>query len=188
MWQKLIGMGSCNRFSTKRIELDQQNYTQWYTKRKIKRTNQPSKQTQTQNQNQSNSVGETAPPRQQAQFLWSWLKLSPAGGWRLCIRASAILFSHRRELFQKINGARDNAAKILVVITDGEKFGDPLNYEDVIPEADEAGIIRYVIGVGNTDIGLATSVETGVFLPMHFVFNVQILVKLKEDSHTSMPQ
>lgn len=54
-----------------------------------------------------------------------------------------------RELFQKINGARDNAAKILVVITDGEKFGDPLNYEDVIPEADEAGIIRYVIGVGN---------------------------------------
>uniref|UniRef100_A0A8I6A686 Integrin subunit alpha D n=1 Tax=Rattus norvegicus TaxID=10116 RepID=A0A8I6A686_RAT len=54
-----------------------------------------------------------------------------------------------RELFQKINGARDNAAKILVVITDGEKFGDPLNYEDVIPEAEEAGIIRYVIGVGN---------------------------------------
>ncbi|XP_076409461.1 integrin alpha-M [Peromyscus maniculatus bairdii] len=54
-----------------------------------------------------------------------------------------------RELFQKTSGARENAAKILVVITDGEKFGDSLDYEDVIPEADKAGIIRYVIGVGN---------------------------------------
>uniref|UniRef100_A0A8C6HYU7 Integrin alpha M n=1 Tax=Mus spicilegus TaxID=10103 RepID=A0A8C6HYU7_MUSSI len=54
-----------------------------------------------------------------------------------------------RELFHKTNGARENAAKILVVITDGEKFGDPLDYKDVIPEADRAGVIRYVIGVGN---------------------------------------
>uniref|UniRef100_A0A8C2QMB8 Integrin alpha M n=1 Tax=Cricetulus griseus TaxID=10029 RepID=A0A8C2QMB8_CRIGR len=54
-----------------------------------------------------------------------------------------------RVLFQKANGARENAVKILVVITDGEKYGDPLNYEDVIPEADRAGVIRYVIGVGN---------------------------------------
>ncbi|XP_021023133.1 integrin alpha-M isoform X3 [Mus caroli] len=54
-----------------------------------------------------------------------------------------------RELFHKTNGARENAAKILVVITDGEKYGDPLDYKDVIPEADRAGVIRYVIGVGN---------------------------------------
>ncbi|CAO2583473.1 Integrin alpha-M [Lemmus lemmus] len=54
-----------------------------------------------------------------------------------------------RELFQKVSGARENALKILVVITDGEKYGDPLNYEDVIPEANRAGVIRYVIGVGN---------------------------------------
>ncbi|XP_021517702.1 integrin alpha-M [Meriones unguiculatus] len=54
-----------------------------------------------------------------------------------------------RELFQKASGARDNAVRILVVITDGEKYGDPLKYEDVIPEADRAGIIRYVIGVGS---------------------------------------
>ncbi|KAH0515010.1 Integrin alpha-M [Microtus ochrogaster] len=53
-----------------------------------------------------------------------------------------------RELFQKTSGARENAVKILVVITDGEKYGDPLNYEDVIPEADRAGVIRYVIGNG----------------------------------------
>ncbi|XP_050022024.1 integrin alpha-M isoform X1 [Alexandromys fortis] len=58
-----------------------------------------------------------------------------------------------RELFQKTSGARENAVKILVVITDGEKYGDPLNYEDVIPEADRAGVIRYVIGVGNAFAG-----------------------------------
>ncbi|XP_004439589.1 PREDICTED: integrin alpha-M [Ceratotherium simum simum] len=54
-----------------------------------------------------------------------------------------------KELFHSSSGARENALKILVVITDGEKFGDPLGYEDVIPEADQAGVIRYVIGVGD---------------------------------------
>ncbi|XP_045731361.1 integrin alpha-M isoform X5 [Mirounga angustirostris] len=54
-----------------------------------------------------------------------------------------------RELFHSSSGARENALKILVVITDGEKFGDPLEYKDVIPEADREGIIRYVIGVGD---------------------------------------
>ncbi|KAM6166275.1 integrin alpha-M [Erethizon dorsatum] len=54
-----------------------------------------------------------------------------------------------RELFQSANGTRENAAKILVVITDGQKYGDPLKYEDVIPEANRRGIIRYVIGVGD---------------------------------------
>ncbi|XP_053410998.1 integrin alpha-M isoform X1 [Nycticebus coucang] len=53
------------------------------------------------------------------------------------------------ELFNVTKGARENALKILVVITDGEKFGDPLEYEDVIPEADKEGVIRYVIGVGD---------------------------------------
>ncbi|XP_061066126.1 integrin alpha-M [Eubalaena glacialis] len=54
-----------------------------------------------------------------------------------------------RELFHSRNGARENALKILVVITDGEKYGDPLDYKDVIPEADRKGVIRYVIGVGD---------------------------------------
>ncbi|XP_004692013.1 PREDICTED: integrin alpha-M [Condylura cristata] len=54
-----------------------------------------------------------------------------------------------RELFHSSSGARENALKILVVITDGEKFGDPLSYQDVIPEADQKNIIRYVIGVGS---------------------------------------
>ncbi|XP_027468962.1 integrin alpha-M isoform X6 [Zalophus californianus] len=54
-----------------------------------------------------------------------------------------------RQLFHSSSGARENALKILVVITDGEKFDDPLDYKDVIPEADREGIIRYVIGVGD---------------------------------------
>ncbi|XP_010979120.2 integrin alpha-M [Camelus dromedarius] len=54
-----------------------------------------------------------------------------------------------RELFHSSRGARENALKILVVITDGEKFGDPLEYKDVIPEADRRRVIRYVIGVGD---------------------------------------
>ncbi|XP_074063289.1 integrin alpha-D-like [Macrotis lagotis] len=52
------------------------------------------------------------------------------------------------ELFQKANGARNDATKILIVITDGKKYEDPLEYRDVIPEAERAGIIRYAIGVG----------------------------------------
>lgn len=54
-----------------------------------------------------------------------------------------------RELFQNASGSRENAVKILVVITDGQKYGDSLEYEDVIPEADRQGLIRYVIGVGD---------------------------------------
>ncbi|KAM4829695.1 uncharacterized protein RHO17_025336 [Thomomys bottae] len=54
-----------------------------------------------------------------------------------------------KELFHSKNGARENARKILIVITDGQKYRDPLGYHDVIPQAEEAGIIRYAIGVGD---------------------------------------
>ncbi|KAM5197805.1 integrin alpha-D isoform 2-T2 [Hipposideros larvatus] len=53
-----------------------------------------------------------------------------------------------KELFHRTNGARKSAKKILVVITDGQKYKDPLEYTEVIPQAEEAGIIRYAIGVG----------------------------------------
>ncbi|CAM4581538.1 unnamed protein product [Caretta caretta] len=53
-----------------------------------------------------------------------------------------------RELFTSGKGARDEATKVLIVITDGNKYGDPLSYSDAIPEAERAGIIRYAIGVG----------------------------------------
>uniref|UniRef100_A0A8D1NT53 VWFA domain-containing protein n=1 Tax=Sus scrofa TaxID=9823 RepID=A0A8D1NT53_PIG len=54
-----------------------------------------------------------------------------------------------RELFIAAKGARKDASKILIVITDGQKTGDPLRYKDVIPQAEAAGIIRYAIGVGS---------------------------------------
>ncbi|XP_053410996.1 integrin alpha-D isoform X1 [Nycticebus coucang] len=53
------------------------------------------------------------------------------------------------ELFHSDNGAREHAKKILIVITDGQKYRDPLEYSTVIPQAEKAGIIRYAIGVGD---------------------------------------
>ncbi|XP_023046851.1 integrin alpha-D isoform X4 [Piliocolobus tephrosceles] len=53
------------------------------------------------------------------------------------------------QLFHHKNGARKSAKKILIVITDGQKYKDPLEYRDVIPQAEKAGIIRYAIGVGH---------------------------------------
>ncbi|XP_058892619.1 integrin alpha-X isoform X2 [Kogia breviceps] len=52
------------------------------------------------------------------------------------------------QLFSALHGARKDASKILIVITDGQKQFDPLDYKDVIPSAEAAGIIRYAIGVG----------------------------------------
>ncbi|KAM3821696.1 integrin alpha-M-like [Vipera latastei] len=52
-----------------------------------------------------------------------------------------------REMFLPNKGARSDASKILIVITDGQKSED-LEYEAVIPEAQRANIIRFAIGVG----------------------------------------
>ncbi|KAJ7314125.1 hypothetical protein JRQ81_006063 [Phrynocephalus forsythii] len=53
-----------------------------------------------------------------------------------------------RDHFLPGKGARHDASKVLIVITDGVKTGDPLEYSDVIPEAEQVGIIRFAIGVG----------------------------------------
>uniref|UniRef100_A0A3Q1LZT3 VWFA domain-containing protein n=1 Tax=Bos taurus TaxID=9913 RepID=A0A3Q1LZT3_BOVIN len=65
-------------------------------------------------------------------------------GWTFT--ASAIRFV--TDLLSAANGARKDASKILIVITDGEKT-ENLGYKDVIPRAEAAGIIRYAIGVGS---------------------------------------
>ncbi|GAB0202452.1 integrin alpha-X [Grus japonensis] len=54
-----------------------------------------------------------------------------------------------RQLFTQRNVARAGAHRVLIVVTDGQKFGDTLDYGQVIPEAAHAGIIRYAIGVGS---------------------------------------
>uniref|UniRef100_G1S2M6 Integrin subunit alpha M n=1 Tax=Nomascus leucogenys TaxID=61853 RepID=G1S2M6_NOMLE len=87
-----------------------------------------------------------------------------------------------RELFNITQGARKNAFKILVVITDGEKFGDPLGYEDVIPEADREGVIRYVIGVGDAFHSMNSRQELNTIAskpPRDHVFQVNNFEALK---------
>lgn len=59
-----------------------------------------------------------------------------------------VFFPDRNKLFSASRGARKDASKILIVITDGEKNGDHLRYDDVIPAAEAAGILRYAVGVG----------------------------------------
>ncbi|KAM9168789.1 LOW QUALITY PROTEIN: integrin alpha-X [Mergus octosetaceus] len=55
----------------------------------------------------------------------------------------------RTETFRPGKGAREDSRKVLIVITDGKKFQDRLNYEDVIPLANSMGVTRYAIGVGD---------------------------------------
>ncbi|KAG8140403.1 hypothetical protein E2320_003068 [Naja naja] len=52
------------------------------------------------------------------------------------------------EQFTPQKGARNNAKRFLVIVTDGEKTGDPLDYAEVVQEADRAGITRFAVGVG----------------------------------------
>ncbi|XP_031244322.1 integrin alpha-X-like isoform X2 [Mastomys coucha] len=54
-------------------------------------------------------------------------------------------------LFTAQSGARQDATRVLIVITDGKKKGDKLNYDGVILMAEAEGIIRYAIGVGHKD-------------------------------------
>ncbi|KAJ6654362.1 hypothetical protein lerEdw1_006955 [Lerista edwardsae] len=53
-----------------------------------------------------------------------------------------------RESFAASKGARNTAKKFLIVVTDGEKTGDSLEYAVVVGEADRAGVTRFAIGVG----------------------------------------
>ncbi|KAM6032645.1 integrin alpha-D-like, partial [Chlamydotis macqueenii] len=64
-------------------------------------------------------------------------------------RTASAIRSAVRELFTAANGARGGARRVLIVVTDGQKYGDQLGYGEVIPEAESAGIIRYAIGVGS---------------------------------------
>ncbi|XP_019400862.1 PREDICTED: integrin alpha-E [Crocodylus porosus] len=52
-------------------------------------------------------------------------------------------------IFSEDQGSQKNAVKIMLVLTDGEIFMDPLNLTDVISSSSMAGIVCYAIGVGN---------------------------------------
>ncbi|XP_064593512.1 integrin alpha-X-like [Zonotrichia leucophrys gambelii] len=55
-----------------------------------------------------------------------------------------------RQMFGPGRGARPDARRILIVVTDGEKLGDSLDYPEVIKEADAMRVTRYAIGVGES--------------------------------------
>ncbi|KAK7812104.1 hypothetical protein U0070_004565 [Myodes glareolus] len=86
-----------------------------------------------------------------------------------------------KELFHSKNGARKNAKKILIVITDGQKYRDPKKYSDVIPEAEKAKITRYAIGVGDAFQELSARQELntiGSAPPQDHVFKVNNFLAL----------
>ncbi|KAG5854714.1 hypothetical protein ANANG_G00040720 [Anguilla anguilla] len=56
------------------------------------------------------------------------------------------------ELFVPESGSRPKAHKVLVVITDGETYGDNRPLQPVIADAEAKGIKRYAIGVGRAFI------------------------------------
>ncbi|XP_077171876.1 integrin alpha-M-like [Paroedura picta] len=57
------------------------------------------------------------------------------------------------DLFVPHRGARHAATKILVVVTDGLKTGDPLGYPEAVEEAERTGVVRFAVGVGLGFIG-----------------------------------
>nr|XP_020662979.1 integrin alpha-X-like [Pogona vitticeps] len=73
------------------------------------------------------------------------LDIDQIGGWT---HTATAIRKVLRELFTPQKGSRKGANKILIVITDGQKT-DYLQYGQVIPEAEQAAIIRYAIGVGS---------------------------------------
>ncbi|KAM5227756.1 integrin alpha-D [Ctenodactylus gundi] len=97
-----------------------------------------------------------------------------------------------KELFHSNSGARKSAKKILIVITDGQKYRDSLTYSDVIPQAEKAGIIRYAIGVGNAfqkDTARQELYTIGSVPPEDHVFkvdNFSVLGSIQEKLHAKI--
>ncbi|XP_040609474.1 integrin alpha-X isoform X2 [Mesocricetus auratus] len=87
------------------------------------------------------------------------------------------------ELFTAQSGARKDATRVLIVITDGKKEHDNLNYNDVIPLAEAAGIIRYAIGVGqafSNAHSLQELVNIASTPSQEHIFNVENFEALKD--------
>ncbi|XP_075580823.1 integrin alpha-X-like [Pelecanus crispus] len=68
---------------------------------------------------------------------------------RRTTRTATAIWEVLTNMFIPSRGARKDARKILIVITDGEKFDDKMEYSEVIPLAKQMRVIRYAIGVGS---------------------------------------
>lgn len=53
----------------------------------------------------------------------------------------------RDNIFTPSHGSREKASKVMVVLTDGDIFGDPLNLTTVIDSTEMQGVERFAIGV-----------------------------------------
>lgn len=53
----------------------------------------------------------------------------------------------RDNIFTPSHGSREKASKVMVVLTDGDIFGDPLNLTTVIDSTKMQGVERFAIGV-----------------------------------------
>ncbi|EGW03253.1 Integrin alpha-X [Cricetulus griseus] len=87
------------------------------------------------------------------------------------------------ELFTAQSGARKDATRVLIVITDGKKEGDNLDYNDVIPLARTAGVTRYAIGVGRAFSSVYSQQELVNIASMpsqEHVFSVENFEALKD--------
>ncbi|KAM9305073.1 integrin alpha-M [Gastrophryne carolinensis] len=67
-------------------------------------------------------------------------------------RTSSAILKVMQELDNPQRGARANAEKVLIVITDGESINDATPFSVSIGEAERRGVRRFVIGVGNAFI------------------------------------
>ncbi|KAM6106944.1 integrin alpha-X-like [Phoenicopterus ruber ruber] len=78
---------------------------------------------------------------------------------RSSTRTATAIWEVLTNMFIPGKGARKDANKILIVITDGRKYNDNLEYTQVIPLANKMGVIRYAIGVGNAFVDPAAIEE-----------------------------
>ncbi|KFO20368.1 Integrin alpha-E, partial [Fukomys damarensis] len=62
-------------------------------------------------------------------------------------------------IFTPSRGSRKKASKVMVVLTDGDIFGDPLNLTTVINSPKMQGVERFAIGVGNAFEKVKTEAE-----------------------------
>ncbi|XP_048189029.1 integrin alpha-X-like [Perognathus longimembris pacificus] len=98
-------------------------------------------------------------------------------------RTATAIDTVRKDVFSAEKGARTDATKILIVITDGRKYGDNKEYSEVIPPANAAGIIRYAIGVGEAFQTPESWNELNTIAsspPQDYVFNVENFDALKQ--------
>ncbi|OCT64590.1 hypothetical protein XELAEV_18045689mg [Xenopus laevis] len=91
-------------------------------------------------------------------------------------------------LFISRGGSREGSQKVLIVITDGRKYKDSLEYPGPIAEAELMGVVRFAIGVGKAFDGTAfTELTTIASRPsdkyVYRVSDFSALSKFRKDLH-----